>query len=156
MVVPVLSGAVAGLEFNISLLVWELLFYVERDTQMLTISGSFCIYRCVLIMCVCCLRLHLLVGTGAVRCSSVRPSSTCGFHGHFGPPPHTNVGVLSFLVPLVVQARLGLASVVGEGTVYQPDTCLHLTRMSLFLNNARVLEPVLVQPNLAWLGFSNE
>lgn len=52
MVVPVLSGAVASLECNISLLVWELLFYVERDSQMLTVSGSFCIYRYVLIMCV--------------------------------------------------------------------------------------------------------
>lgn len=51
-VVPILSGAVASLECNISPLVWELLFYVERDSQMLTVSGSFCIYRYVLIMCV--------------------------------------------------------------------------------------------------------
>lgn len=45
-VVPTSSAAVVSLHC-ISLLVWELSFYVERDSQMLTVSGSFCvcIYR---------------------------------------------------------------------------------------------------------------
>lgn len=42
-VVPTFSAAVVSLHC-ISLLVWELSFYVERDSQMLTVSGSFCVY----------------------------------------------------------------------------------------------------------------
>lgn len=69
------------------------------------------------------------------------------------------MGAPSFLVPLAVQARLGLASVRVMGSVYQPDTCLHLTRMSLFLNNARVsVGPSFwsqLQYNQTWLGLAS-
>lgn len=68
-VVPTFSAAVVSLHC-ISLLVWELSFYVERDSQMLTVSGSFCVYIYRYIYnYVCVLPASTLHGPEALRCS---------------------------------------------------------------------------------------